>query len=108
MFVHTHPAIVSNCLLLGTEIFFLALLAIGIYNHNPGPRAFGIMYREVRVILLSWSHAPKSNYLFTSGPAVACSCNTGGDCSGCKQGIFVTSYLGAQLPLGFPYLEPEW
>ena len=53
MFVHTHPAIISNSLLLGTEIFFLALLAIGIYNHNPGPRAFGIMYREVRVILLS-------------------------------------------------------
>ena len=90
MFVRTHPAIVSDCLLLGTEIFFLALLAIGIYNHNPGPRAFKVMYREVRVFFLLWSHAPEPSILFMSGPAVACSCNTGGDCSGCKQGVFVT------------------
>ncbi|KAF8487254.1 hypothetical protein DFH94DRAFT_19582 [Russula ochroleuca] len=46
MFVKTHPAIFSNCMLLGAEIFFIALMATGIYNHNPGPRAFNIMYRE--------------------------------------------------------------
>jgi hypothetical protein len=64
MFVKTHPAIFSNCMLLGAEIFFIALMATGIYNHNPGPRAFNIMYREVRAILPSWSHAPEPSYFY--------------------------------------------
>jgi hypothetical protein len=64
MLVHTHPALLPNCLLLATEVIFIALLAIGIYRHNPGPRAFKVMYREVRIILLAWNHASEPGYLY--------------------------------------------
>jgi len=46
MLVQTHPAIIANSLLLGTEVILLALMAIGIYRHNQGLRAFKVMYRE--------------------------------------------------------------
>jgi hypothetical protein len=46
MFVQTHSALLPNCILLVADIFFVVLMATGIYKHNPGPRAFKIMYRE--------------------------------------------------------------
>lgn len=46
MFVQTHSSLLPNCILFGAEIFFVILMATGIYKHNPGPRAFKIMYRE--------------------------------------------------------------
>lgn len=55
MIVHTHLALLPNCFLLFAEIFFIVLMASGIYKHNPGPRAFKIMYREVRALLTPWS-----------------------------------------------------
>ncbi|KAI0255665.1 hypothetical protein BJV78DRAFT_1177687 [Lactifluus subvellereus] len=42
----THQALLNNALLLATEVVFTALMAVGIYYRNPGPRAFKIMYRE--------------------------------------------------------------
>ncbi|KAH9958770.1 hypothetical protein BC827DRAFT_1269365 [Russula dissimulans] len=44
--VHTHTALVNNGVLLASEVFFILLMAGGIYLRNPGPRAFKIMYRE--------------------------------------------------------------
>lgn len=44
----THQALLNNVLLLATEVVFAVLMAAGIYYRNPGPRAFKIMYREVR------------------------------------------------------------
>jgi len=42
----THRTLLNNGLLLATEVIFILLMATGIYSHNPGPRAFKIMYRE--------------------------------------------------------------
>ena len=64
MFVQTHMSLLPNCFLLATEIFFLALMAAGIYKHNPGPRAFKVMYREVRAFLSLWSCASETSHLF--------------------------------------------
>jgi hypothetical protein len=50
----THKTLLNNILLLGTELILIVLMATGIYNHNPGPRAFKIMYREVRDFILPW------------------------------------------------------
>jgi hypothetical protein len=55
MFVQTHSALLSNSFLLTAELCFVVLMATGIYKHNPGPRAFRIMYREVRDIVSPWS-----------------------------------------------------
>jgi len=46
MFEQTHSALLPNCFLLVAEIYFIVLMATGIHKHNPGPRAFKIMYRE--------------------------------------------------------------
>jgi len=51
MFLKTHSALLPNCLLLAAELFFVVLMVTGIYKHNPGIRAFKIMYREVRPFL---------------------------------------------------------
>ena len=67
MFVKTHSSILPNWILLVADFFFLMLMAIGIYKHNPGPRAFKIMYREVRAILPAWSYTPESSYLSSQG-----------------------------------------
>ena len=48
MRLHTHVALLHNSVLLGTEVFFLLLMAGGIYMRNSGLRAFKIMFREVR------------------------------------------------------------
>lgn len=48
MIVQTHKALLPNCFLLAADVFFIVLMATGIHKHNPGPRAFKIMYREVR------------------------------------------------------------
>lgn len=42
----THRTLLDNTLLLGTELVLIVLMASGIYSHNPGARAFKIMYRE--------------------------------------------------------------
>ncbi|KAI0298452.1 hypothetical protein B0F90DRAFT_702538 [Multifurca ochricompacta] len=42
----TRRALLNNGLLLATEVILFLLMAGGIYNRNPGPRAFKIMYRE--------------------------------------------------------------
>ncbi|KAH9044905.1 hypothetical protein EDB83DRAFT_2523561 [Lactarius deliciosus] len=42
----SHRTLLNNILLLGTEVVLIVLMASGIYNHNPGRRAFKIMYRE--------------------------------------------------------------
>lgn len=42
----SHKTLLNNSLLLGTEVVLILLMATGIYNHNPGLRAFKIMYRE--------------------------------------------------------------
>jgi len=44
--VHTHVALLSNTVMLASEVIFILLMAGGIYIRNPGPRAFKIMYRE--------------------------------------------------------------
>ncbi|KAF8496148.1 hypothetical protein F5888DRAFT_1705862 [Russula emetica] len=46
MFTRTRSSLLPNCFLLATEMFFIVLMATGIYKHNPGPRAFKVMYRE--------------------------------------------------------------
>ncbi|KAN0118749.1 hypothetical protein V8E52_004860 [Russula decolorans] len=46
MIERTHSALLPNCLLLVAEIYFIVLMATGIYKHNPGRRAFQVMYRE--------------------------------------------------------------
>jgi len=46
LFEHTHHALLNNGMLLATEIFFIVLMAGGIYTRNPGPRVFKIMFRE--------------------------------------------------------------
>jgi len=67
MFVKTHTALLPNCFLLAAEIFFIVLMATGIYKHNPGPRAVKIMYREVRAFLSPWSCMPETSYLSSQG-----------------------------------------
>ena len=42
-------------------------MASGIYKHNPGPRAFRIMYREVRVFLSTLSCTSDAGYLSSQG-----------------------------------------
>ncbi|KAI9447260.1 hypothetical protein BJY52DRAFT_360939 [Lactarius psammicola] len=42
----THRTLLNNILLLCTELALIVLMASGIYSHNPGRRAFKIMYRE--------------------------------------------------------------
>jgi len=46
MRLHTHIALLNNSLLLASEVFFLLLMASGIYMRNSGLRAFKIMFRE--------------------------------------------------------------
>ncbi|KAH9054887.1 hypothetical protein EDB87DRAFT_1406750 [Lactarius vividus] len=48
----SHRTLLNNILLLGTELVLIVLMASGIYNHNPGRRAFKIMYREGLLWLL--------------------------------------------------------
>ncbi|KAH9177254.1 hypothetical protein EDB89DRAFT_1522942 [Lactarius sanguifluus] len=48
----SHRTLLNNILLLGTEVVLIVLMASGIYNHNPGRRAFKIMYREGLLWLL--------------------------------------------------------
>ena len=48
MRLHTHVALLNNSVLLAAEVFFLLLMASGIYMRNSGLRAFKIMFREVR------------------------------------------------------------
>jgi hypothetical protein len=67
MFVHTHSALVPNFLLLAADIYFIVLMATGIYKHNPGPRAFKVMYREVRAFLPLWSCTSETSYLSSQG-----------------------------------------
>jgi len=82
--VNTHPALLTNSLLLGTEVLFLALLAVGIYRHNSGPRALKVMYREgllwlvaailveiVPVVFLALNLNDVMNIMFI-GPSVLC------------------------------------
>jgi hypothetical protein len=64
MFVQTHSGLLPNCFLLAADVFFIVLMATGIYKHNPGPRAFKIMYREVRAFLPPWSSTSETSYLF--------------------------------------------
>jgi hypothetical protein len=67
MFVQTHSALLPNCILLVADIFFVVLMATGIYKHNPGPRAFKIMYREVRAFSAPWSCTSEQSYLSSQG-----------------------------------------
>lgn len=67
MFVQTHSALLPNCFLLVADIFFVVLMATGIYKHNPGPRAFKIMYREVCAFLAPWSCTSEQSYLSSQG-----------------------------------------
>jgi len=67
MIVRTHAALLPNCFLLVAVIFFLVLMATGIYKHNPGPRAFKIMYREVRGFLPRGSYTSETSYLLFQG-----------------------------------------
>ncbi len=67
MFVQTHSALVANSFLLTAELFFVGLMATGIYKHNPGPRAFRIMYREVRDIVSPWSYTSETSHLLSQG-----------------------------------------
>jgi hypothetical protein len=67
MFVRTHSSLLPNCFLLVADIFFIVLMATGIYKHNPGPRAFKIMYREVRTFLPPWSCTSETSYLYSQG-----------------------------------------
>lgn len=48
MGLHTRICLLNNGLLLASEVFFLLLMASGIYMRNSGLRAFKIMFREVR------------------------------------------------------------
>ena len=48
LWMHTHAGLFQNSVMLGSEVFFLMLMAGGIYMHKPGRRALKIMYREVR------------------------------------------------------------
>jgi hypothetical protein len=48
MRLHTHITLINNSVLLASEVFFLLLMASGIYMRNSGLRAFKIMFREVR------------------------------------------------------------
>jgi hypothetical protein len=63
MFTQTHSALLPNCFLLFADVFFMVLMATGIYKHNPGPRAFKIMYREVRAFLPPWSCTSETSLL---------------------------------------------
>jgi hypothetical protein len=67
VFVQTHKALAPNCLMLAAQIFFLVLMASGIYKHNPGPRAFRIMYREVRIFLSPCSCTSEAGDLSSQG-----------------------------------------
>lgn len=67
MFVKTHLALLPNCFMLVALIFFVILMATGIYKHNPGPRAFKIMYREVRAFFPPWSCPSEKSYLSSQG-----------------------------------------
>jgi hypothetical protein len=67
MIVRTHKSLLPNCFLLVADIFFLVLMAAGIYKHNPGPRAFRIMYREVRAFLSPWGYTSETSYLSFQG-----------------------------------------
>jgi hypothetical protein len=67
MFVRTHSALLPNFFLLAAEIYFVVLMVTGIYKHNPGPRAFKVMYREVRAFLPPWSCTSETSYLSSQG-----------------------------------------
>lgn len=67
MIVRTHTALLPNCFLFLAEIYFLVLMATGIYKHNPGRRAFQIMYREVRAFLSPWRYTSETSYLSSQG-----------------------------------------
>ena len=55
--LHTHAELISNSVILGSELFLLLLMAGCIYMHNPGYYAFKLMYREVRDDLYRSGHA---------------------------------------------------
>lgn len=67
MFVDTHKSLVPNCFMLAAELFFVVLMATGIYKHNPGPRAFRVMYREVRPFLPPRSRMSETGYVSSQG-----------------------------------------
>jgi len=46
--LHTHAGLLQNSVMLGSEVFFLMLMAGGIYMRKSGRYAFKIIYREVR------------------------------------------------------------
>jgi hypothetical protein len=69
--------------MLGTELFFLTLMAGGIYMHKPGRRAFQIMYREVRDDHCGSGHA-WTNLCVMTGSVVAYISRTDADCYGRK------------------------
>jgi hypothetical protein len=67
MIERTHSALLPNCLLLVAEIYFIVLMATGIYKHNPGRRAFQVMYREVRAFLPPWRYTSETSHLSSQG-----------------------------------------
>ena len=90
MRLHTHVALLHNSVLLGTEVFFLLLMAGGIYMRNSGLRAFKIMFREVRDSLFlsgSSGHASKCQAFILTGLAVAYFCRAGAERSSRKRTI---------------------
>ena len=99
--LHTHVGLLNNSVILGSQVLFLLLMAVGIYKHNSGLRAFNIMYREVRDHHSYVESRVRTNtYFITTGSAVACFRRAAADCCGRKQGIYRSGRLGVDLHLG--------
>lgn len=108
MFVQTHKALLPNCLMFAAEFYFLVLMASGIYKHNPGPRAFRIMYREVRMFLSPSSCSSEAGYLSSQGMLWLVAATLVEIAPIVSRGTFVTLCGWCSFPLGVPYPEPEW
>lgn len=87
----THKMLLNNILLLGTELILIALMATGIYNRNPGPRALKIMYREVRNSFSCGCLGMEliCSYMFILGSRLAPCGGGGSDCASGKNAQFV-------------------
>ncbi len=108
MSVRSHSALLPNCFLLVAEVFFIVLMAAGIYKHNPGPRAFKIMYREVRAILSQWGYMSETSYLSSQGLLWLVVAMLVEIVPVVSRGVLVTSCTWCSFPLGVPYAEPKW